>query len=145
MKEFKSQNGKVIVINSSSMKTVKKLRKCLAQELLKHKIDLGNPKSVAELTQSLKGKMVDIVNLLKDILLGLEVSDEFEAVIYECMKECTYDNIMITESLFDDIQEAREDYDKIVMEVIKENLYPFIKSLIGKFSINDLMTEESQE
>ena len=133
MHEFKGVNGKKIVINCSSMKTVKKLRKALAKELLKVNIDVGNPASLKELNGTFKDTN-KWLNIFKEILLGLETSEEFDEVISECLRDCTYDNIMITEDLFDNKEEARADYDRIVMEVVKENLRPFLKGVSGMLS-----------
>lgn len=145
MKELKGHNGVKIVINPAPFKLVKRLRQCIAKELLKHKVDVGNPTSFDDLKGSIKGNISEYLNIIKDIILGLEVSEDFESVLWECMSECTYKNIAITESLFDDIPTAREDYDLIVMEVIQENLAPFLKSLLGLFAMQEVPTEENQQ
>ena len=72
------------------------------------------------------------------------LAEDFDNVINDCMKECTYDNIMITEDLFDDKPEIREDYDRIVMEVVKENLRPFLKGVSGMLSAVGISTEKAQ-
>lgn len=143
MKEFKSSTGKKIVINCASMKNAKRLRKALANELLKVNIDVGNPKDLSELNSTFKDTN-KWLNIFKEILLGLETSEDFDNVINDCMKECTYDNIMITEDLFDDKPEIREDYDRIVMEVVKENLRPFLKGVSGMLSVVGISTEKAQ-
>lgn len=143
MKEFKSSTGKKIVINCASMKNAKRLRKALANELLKVNIDVGNPKDLSELSNTFKDTN-KWLNIFKEILLGLETSEDFDNVISDCMKECTYDNIMITEDLFDDKPEMREDYDRIVMEVVKENLRPFLKGVSGMLSAVGISTEKAQ-
>ena len=143
MKEFKGLSGGKIVINCSSMSNVKKLRKALAVELKKVNIDVGDPKNLAELSGTFKDTN-KWINIFKDVLLGLETSESFDNIIMECMKDCTYDNIMITESFFDDKPEARQDYDRIVMEVVKENLAPFLKGVSGMLSQSGMLTENSQ-
>lgn len=144
MKEFNGNNGARVVINPAPFKTVKKLRQQIAKELLNHKIDVGNPKSFNDLRKQIGDNMSDYLNLIKDILLGLEVSEDFTNVIESCMRECTYNNAVINMQLFDDIPEAREDYDKIVMEVIKVNLAPFTKALSGLFAMPNEETTEPQ-
>lgn len=131
MKQLKGTTGKIITINPAKFKHTKLLRECIARELMKHKIDIGNPKTLEQISKNIKENIGELINLLKDVLLGLETSQEFNNVIWLCLQECTYDNAMITEQLFDDIPEYREDYDLIVMEVVKENLRPFLKSLNG--------------
>lgn len=142
MRELKGQNGAKIVINASSMKNVKRLRQCIAKELLKHKIDIGNTNTITDIANTLKDNLPKLVNLIKDVLLGMEISEEFETVIYNCLADCTYNNICIKEQLFDDIPEAREDYDRIILEVIKENLAPFTKGLLGTSLISNLANKE---
>lgn len=139
MKEFKGLSGGKIVVNCSSMHNVKKLRKALAVELKKVNIDVGDPKNLAELSGTFKDTN-KWINIFKDVLLGLETSETFDNIIMECMKDCTYDNIMITETFFDDKPEARQDYDRIVMEVVKENLAPFLKGVSGMLSQNGIST-----
>ena len=143
MKEFKGLSGGKIVINCSSMSNVKKLRKALAVELKKVNIDVGNPKNLAELSGTFKDTN-KWINIFFFFFLGLETSEAFDNIIMECMKDCTYDNIMITESFFDDKPEARQDYDRIVMEVIKENLAPFLKGVSGMLSQSGMLTENNQ-
>lgn len=144
MKELNGVNGARIELNPAPFKTVKRLRQVIAKELLAHKIDIGNPKTLKDLKKQIGDNISDYVNLVKDVLLGLEVSEEFTDVIYQCMRECTYNKIAINEQLFDDVQEAREDYDKIVMEVIKINIAPFMKPLTGMFVMQSEETTNSQ-
>lgn len=143
MKEFKGLSGGKIVVNCSSMHNVKKLRKALAVELKKVNIDVGDPKNLAELSGTFKDTN-KWINIFKDVLLGLETSESFDNIIMECMKDCTYDNIMITETFFDDKPEARQDYDRIVMEVVKENLAPFLKGVSGMLSQSGISTGINQ-
>ena len=145
MKEIKGSNGAKIVINCAPFGVVKKLRKCIAQQLKELQIDIGNPDSLAALKKEFGDNVSKYLNSFKNLLLGLEISQDFEDVMWECLKECLYDNKQIIPTLFDDIPEAREDYDKIVYESIKENLGPFFKSLGGLLSTPNLLTEEVQE
>jgi hypothetical protein len=131
-KEFKGQNGKRIVINTASFKEATALKKAIEKELLKTNVSL-DVKSLQEINE--KYSMIEFLNLAKNFIFSCETSDEFERVLFECLKHCTYDNIQIKEQLFDDVPEAREDYYMIVFECIKENVLPFFKSLLSKFSI----------
>lgn len=130
-KEFKGQNGKRIVINTASFKEATALKKAIEKELLKTNVSL-DVKSLQEINE--KYSMIEFLNLAKNFIFSCETSDEFERVLFECLKHCTYDNIQIKEQLFDDVPEAREDYYMIVFECIKENVLPFFKSLLSKFS-----------
>lgn len=142
MKEFKGVNGDRIVINSTSMANVKDLRKCFARELLKQNIDINNVDSLAELKKQLTGTV--LISLIKNVLCSLECSEEFDRVMNKCLLDCTYRNIAITEQLFDDIVEAREDYDTIRLECIKENLSPFFKKVVGLFKVQEDLTDKNQ-
>lgn len=142
MKEFKGENGDRIVINTTSMANVKALRKCLAQELLKQNIDITNVESISALKQQMTGAV--LIGLIKNVLCSLECSEEFDRVMEKCLKDCTFRGITISEQLFDDIEEAREDYDKIRLECIKENLAPFFKKVVGLLKTQDSMTDKNQ-
>lgn len=134
MREFKGINGAKIVINEAPMRDVKRLRQVIAKELMKQNIDIGNPRSIQELIGTVNNHISTYLNIIKNILLGLEVSEEFNSIMWQCMKICTYDDKTITEQLFDDIPEARVDYDLIQKEVIQVNLAPFMKLLLGMFA-----------
>ena len=132
MKEFKGYNGAKIVINEASWGDVRKLKKVLAIELLKLGIDIDKE----FLGQSEENLMVGskLFQLLKDVYLTLEASDDFNDEIINCLQYCTYDNIQIKEHLFDDKPEAREDYYDMVIGCLEVNLSPFIKKVLSKFS-----------
>lgn len=145
MKEFKGINGAKIVINEAPMRDVKRLRQVIAKELMKQNIDIGNPRSIQELIGTVNNHISTYLNIIKNTLLGLEVSEEFNSIMWQCMKICTYDDKTITEQLFDDIPEARVDYDLIQKEVIQVNLAPFMKPLLGMFStLNEETTNNPQ-
>ena len=132
MKEFKGCNGAKIVINEASWGDVRKLKKVLAIELLKLGIDIDKE----FLGQSEENLMVGskLFQLLKDVYLTLEASDDFNNEIMNCLQYCHYDNIQIKEQLFDDKPEAREDYYDMVIGCLEVNLAPFIKKVLSKFS-----------
>jgi len=131
-KEFKGENGARIVINSASFKEATALKKAIEKELLKTNISF-DAKSLQEIND--KYSMMEFINIAKNFIFSCETSDEFERVLFDCLKHCTYDNIQIKEQLFDDVPEAREDYYMVIFECIKENIIPFFKSLPSKLSI----------
>ena len=131
MKEFEGANGARIVINEADFKTVKRLRCCLAEELKKINIDIGNIKTLEELKNIGSTNPSKALDMIKNCILGLECSDSFNSVMSKCLEICTWDNIKITDELFDDRPEAREDYDKIRFEALKVNFAPFLRSLVG--------------
>lgn len=141
-KEFKGENGARIVINSASFKEATALKKAIEKELLKTNISF-DAKSLQEIND--KYSMMEFINIAKNFIFSCETSDEFERVLFDCLKHCTYDNIQIKEQLFDDVPEAREDYYMIIFECIKENIIPFFKSLPSKLSILNPINGKSQK
>ena len=73
------------------------------------------------------------VNLLKDIVCSAVASDKIEACIWDCMKKCIYNDTRITKETFEP-EEARQDYYVVLLEVAKDNLTPFTKSLSAQFA-----------
>jgi hypothetical protein len=73
------------------------------------------------------------VNLLKDIVCSAVASDKIEGCIWDCMKKCVYNDSRITKETFEP-EEARQDYYVALLEVAKENLIPFTKSLSAQFA-----------
>lgn len=141
-KEFKGENGARIVINLASFKEATALKKAIEKELLKTEVKL-DAKSLQEINE--KYSMIEFINIAKNFIFSCETSDEFERVLFDCLKHCTYDSIQIKEQLFDDVPEAREDYYIIVFECIKENVLPFFKSLPSKLSILNPIKGSSQK
>lgn len=73
------------------------------------------------------------VNLWKDLLCVMLSSKKVEAALWECMKRSTYNGLKIDDQTFEPA-EAREDYLTACMEVAKDNVMPFMKSLYAKYS-----------
>ena len=71
VKEFKGNNGAKIVINSASFKEATKLKNCIAKELLKQNINIGNSKSLSALKDELNNSVPQLINMLKNIVLSL--------------------------------------------------------------------------
>ena len=144
-KEFKGQTGKRIVINVANFKESAQLKACIAKELLKQNIDIGNADSLAGLKDELNNSVPKLLNTAKNLLLSCEVSEEFNKALFDCLRHCTYDSIQVREQLFDDVPEAREDYYMIVFECIKENILPFFKGLLSKLKTLNPTNVSSQK
>jgi hypothetical protein len=146
-KEFKGQTGAKIIINIATFRESAQLKACIAKELLKQNIDIGNANSLAKLKDELNNSVPKLLNTAKDLLLSCEVSEEFNKALFDCLKHCTYDNITITEDLFEVHcrPEAREDYYMIVFECIKENILPFFKGLLSKLKTLNPTNVSSQK
>ena len=139
--DITTQNGTEITIVPASTKSVFRLKR----EVIRH---LKNKGFIDEIGNgNISGlKLSSVLDLIVDI----DSSEEFEKAIFECLKVCIYDangkRLKITEQLFDDIPEAREEYYEIMTKCAEVNLRPFFKSLFTEFS-NRLQTipVENQE
>lgn len=133
MLDFNTENtGARVVINPAPFKKVTTLKKVLLQEIKNNVIGL----KVAEGNGAILGRQLEFsgcIDFLKNVIVGADISEDVENAIFECLKHCTYDMHKITPELFDNIQEAREDYYEIIISCIEENLKPFIKSLVSKW------------
>ena len=131
-KEITLQNsGKTLIINTASVEEVKYLKNVLLEELKKYPLGLkllGNTASVFD-------KQVDftsVFDFIKNVLISIDISEMAENAIFECLKHCVYDKThKVTMDLFNEVEEAREDYYEIILSCIEENLKPFIKSLVS--------------
>ena len=130
--EFTTTNGqKAVLINAAPFKTVSGLRR----EVMKSLKAAGITKDINDF-QSLN--LNDIIDKLFDLIINLGISEGFETAVMDCLEGCIYDyrskNIKITQQLFDDLPEIREDYYEIIMKCCEVNLRPFAKSLVSSFS-----------
>jgi hypothetical protein len=144
-KEIKLQNtGKVLIINTATTAEVKYLKNALLEELKQYPLGLkllGN-------TQSIFDKQVDftsVFDFIKNVLISIDISETAENAIFDCLKHCVYDKThKVTQELFDEVEEAREDYYEIIFACIEENLKPFIKSLVSMWKIHAERLGKSQ-
>ena len=134
MKEFNAENtGNKVLINCAPTKDVFRLKQVIFNEIIKHPLGL----KIQEGGKDILDKDVDltgIIEFVKNTLLSLDGSDEFNDAIFECLKYCTYKSTFkIDRDLFDNktIPEAREDYYEIIFACVEENLRPFMKSLVS--------------
>ncbi len=141
--EFTTQNGKKeCIITTASFKDAVDLKKatmkCLLNTNVLKDIDLDNLKG------SDTTKILDVVGQL---ILNMDVSEDFEKAIFKCLANCTYDGFhKITMQLFDDKPEIREDYYEIVSKCCEVNLRPFFRSLVSELKQRfQTMTENVQE
>ena len=111
------------------------------EEAKKLKVDIG------EIELDFGGASVSsLLDSIKDLFLNLMTSEKFDKIVFECLKNCTYNGIKITKQLFDDIPEARADYYQIIKECVEINLAPFLKSLTSQLStLLPTVTSDSQE
>ena len=133
MLEFNAENtGAKVIINPAPYKQAVALKNVILQEIIKNPLGL---KLKGEGTNALEKELdiTDLLDYLKNTLIGVEISDSFNDAIFACLSKCTYDMHKITEQLFDDVPEAREDIYEIKFKCVEENLRPFIKSLASRW------------
>ena len=128
MKNCTTVNNADLVINEATFKEAIRLQKVIFEEAKKLKLDIGDID--IEVFSSVKM----LLNTFKDMFLNLMTSKEFEDVLFQCLKHCTYNDVQITPNLFEDIAEARCDYYEIIKECLEVNLSPFLKSLTSQLS-----------
>ncbi len=118
MKEITLSEGAVLKIGPAPFEASKNLFQALLDEAKAVKLD-----PTAE---------VD-VNLYKDLFcIGLS-SKKIESALKPCLEKCLYNGLKIDASTFEDVK-AREHYLDICFEVTKENVAPFTKTLMQKYS-----------
>ena len=148
MKEFKATNtGNKVIINCAKVKEVQRLKQVILNEVKKNPIGIkliGQGPSVLEKELDFTG----ILDFIKDTLISIDTSEEFNEAIFNCLQYCTYKTVYkIDEALFDndEIPEAREDYYEIILACVEENLRPFLKSLISMWKTHSNITEYVQK
>ena len=134
MKEFKAQNtGNKVIINCAKTSEVLRLKKVIYDEFIKHPLGLKlKDGDISALERDVD--FTGVLEFVKNTLLSIDSSEDFQEAIFDCLKYCTYKNTYkINIDLFDNqsVPEAREDYYEIIIACIEENLRPFAKSLIS--------------
>lgn len=147
MKEFKATNtGNKVIINCAKVREVQRLKQVILNEVKKNPlgIKLSSGEGLFEKEMDFTG----VIDFIKDTLISIDTSEEFNEAIFECLKYCTYKTVYkIDEALFDneEIPEAREDYYEIITACVEENLRPFFKSLISTWKTHSNLTEYVQK
>ena len=118
MKTVSLPTGAKLVITPSPFADARALFQVALRELKGLKLD---PKAEVD------------VNFFKDIFCAGFSSKEFESALQKCFERCTYNGLKITDETFEKV-EAREDYFVVCLEVAKETLLPFTKSLSAQYA-----------
>lgn len=128
MKEVKCPSGAILKITLSPFSDSKALYHAVLRELRTVSID---PSLTA-------------ASMYKDLFCAGFSSLEVESCLEKCLERCTYNSgkgdFRITKETFEPV-EAREDYLTVCMEVAKENVGPFAKSLYAEFKRALAMTD----
>lgn len=118
MKEIVLPSGAILKITLSSFAVSRELYKVFLDEI----------KSI-----KLEGGLEIDFNLFKDIACEVLSSTKIEKALWECMKKATYNDMKITEDIFEP-EDARGDYLQVILEVGKANIMPFMKNLSPQYS-----------
>ena len=118
-KEFTLPSGAVLQVNLAPFADSKALYQAVLEEV--RGISINDDQDIG-------------VNLIKDLFCTGFSSKKIEATLEKCLARCLYKGERITKDSFEDA-EARGDYMKVLIEVTKENILPFVKSLSAEFSL----------
>lgn len=92
-----------------------------------------------EAKQIIIGSGTDMASVYKDLFCVGFSSKKIESCVWECMKKCTYNagagDLKIDGQTFEPVS-ARDDYMTVCMEVAKENIGPFVRSLYAEYKQN---------
>lgn len=120
MREVKLPSGAILKVTPSPFPVSKALYQALLRECKPMAISSG----------------MEMASLFKDIFCIGFSSPEIEACVWECFKRCTYNagkgEFKIDADTFEPV-ERRDDYIKVCVEVAKENVLPFLKSLYAEY------------
>lgn len=120
MRDVKLPSGATLKITSAPFADSKALYKALLKEA----------KGIEISTKT------EFAQLCKQVFCAGFSSDEVEGCIWKCLERCLYDSgkgaFKITQDTFED-EKARTDYLSILVEVTKENVGPFMKSLYAEY------------
>lgn len=116
LREVKLPSGAVLKVQPTTFVQAKALN----QELLKslRTVPLTSTNEVGEMVKNL-------------FTTGFS-SPEIEKRIWDCFDRCLYNDHKITQDTFEPA-EARQDYVVVCYEVAKENILPFVKSLLPEY------------
>lgn len=117
MKEVILPSGAKLEITPSPFGTAKALFQAVLEEMKELKLD----------------KNLDDVSVVKDLFCAGFSSKRIESALNECMKRVLYDGLKISDDTFEPVK-ARQDYLMACIEVAKENIHPFTKSLSAAYS-----------
>lgn len=132
MKEIKLQSGALLKISHTPFSESKALYQAVLEEMKSIKLATG----------------AELGDLIKDIFCIGFSSKKVEAALDVCFKRCTYSNgngdLKIDDKTFES-ESAREDYSMVCIEVIQENISPFMKGLFAGFKrVSAMMPSDLQ-
>ncbi len=116
MREVELPSGATLKVSPSTFANSKALYQAMLSELHEVKVDLAP----------------NFADLIKEVFCRGFSSQRIESALWKCFPSCLYGLSKITEETFEPV-EARGDYMKVCMEVARENVDPFFKSLYAEW------------
>ena len=121
--EYKSEaTGAKIVLNPCSYVEARKLQTTIEKALLGQNLNIEEVLGADLLT----------------VIFALDSSDELIDTLFMCLKKSTYNDLAIKPEVFDDVT-AREDLYEIFGNCIKINIHPFLKKILSKLGIQQVL------
>jgi hypothetical protein len=132
MKEVTCPSRAILKVNLAPFKDAKALYQSVLKEARGVSMESGTEMAV----------------VVKDMICAGFSSLEVERCLWECLKRCTYDSgkgdLKIDDGTFEP-EASRDDYIFVCVEVAKENIFPFVKSLYAEYQRYLSMTESTQK
>lgn len=122
MRTFNLPSGAVLTLRPASFEVSKNLYQAILDECKNVHISTGT----------------DMASVFKDFACISFSSKKIENCLWECFKVCQYDNgtsgnLKIDKDTFEPVS-ARDDFMVVCVEVAKENVLPFMKSLYAEYA-----------
>lgn len=112
MKEVQLPSGSILEIKDTPFAESKALYQSILEELRGVKLNA----------------QLDHIDFIKDMLCMGFSSKKVEVALNVCLQRCLYNGLKIDKDTFEPVK-AREDYSKIYISVIEENITPFLNGL----------------
>lgn len=120
MREVKLPSGAILKVNPGTFAQSKALYQAILEE--------GKGVLISNKT--------DMASVYKDLFCIGFSSQKIEACLWVCFSHCIYSSgkgdLKIDQDTFEPVT-ARDDYLTVCMEVAKENIHPFVKSLYAEY------------
>ena len=127
-KEFELLSGKKLIVNIANFGTAiqlsQALLKCLKNADIKFDKDSLNSLDFANLTEN-----PILIGAFAKAALDAFTDSTIDVVFWEMAKKCTYDGLRVTEELFNNSVDARQDFYQLKFLILKENVLPFFPQL----------------
>lgn len=121
MRKFTLESGAELTINPAPFADAKNLYQAILKELKGTDVN----------------SKVDVVSLYKEMFCSAFSSKEIEAALKPCLLRCLYERngipAKVDDSIFEPV-ENREDYMTVCVEVARDNVAPFVKTLFAEFA-----------